>query len=134
MGSETVFVYVEDEPLSCQVMEMLLVRGLGYENLTIFEDSEDFIARLDALPAVPDVVFLDIHVTPYNGFEMLQMLREHDDYRNAIVVALTASVMNEEVDMLEDAGFDGCIAKPIDQNEFPELLEMILSGERVWSI
>ena len=134
MGSDTVFVYVEDEPLSRQVMEMLLVRGLGYGNLTIFEDSEDFIARLDALPAIPDVIFLDIHVAPYNGFEMLDMLREHDDYRDAIVIALTASVMNEEVDMLQDAGFDGCIAKPIDQHEFPELVEMLLGGERVWNI
>ena len=115
-------------------MEMLLVRDLGYENLTIFKNSEDFIARLEALPAVPDVIFLDIHMKPYNGFDMLRMLRAHDGYRQVTVIALTASVMNEEVDMLEEAGFDGCIAKPIDGDDFPELLETILNGEQVWNI
>lgn len=134
MENEPTLYYVEDEPLSRQVMELLLTRRLGYKNVTIVEDSKDFIARLEALPTPPDVVFLDIHVTPYNGFEMLQMLREHEGYRDTIVIALTASVMNEEVEMLQEAGFDGCLAKPLDHDEFPTLLEMILAGEYVWSI
>ena len=32
------------------------------------------------------------------------------------------------------AGFDGGIAKPVDQDVFPELVSLILSGEPVWHI
>jgi len=134
MSHNPVFLYVEDEPLSRTVMEFLLKRGLGYENITIFEDSYDFIDRIENLELLPDIVFLDIHVPPYNGFEMLSMLRNHPDFKHLRVIALTASVMNEEVEMLKDAGFDGGIAKPIDQTIFPKLLEQILDGEEVWSI
>lgn len=134
MSHNPVFLYVEDEPMSRTVMEFLLKRGMGYENVTIFEDSRDFIARLKSLETLPDVVFLDIHVPPYNGFEMLAMLREHPEFNQLRVIALTASVMNEEVEMLKNAGFDGGIAKPINQADFPKLLEQILDGEEVWSI
>jgi CheY-like chemotaxis protein len=134
MHHDRMFVYVEDEPMSRTVMEMLMVRGLGYKNLHIFANSADFIARLEALPAVPDLIFLDIHMQPHDGFEMLQMLRGHEVFAKVLVVALTASVMNEEVDMLKSAGFDSGIAKPIDQTTFSQTLDQILGGEEVWKI
>jgi hypothetical protein len=43
-------------------------------------------------------------------------------------------VMNEEVARLQTAGFDGCIAKPIDKTRFPLLLNEILQGNKVWNI
>jgi CheY-like chemotaxis protein len=128
------FLYIEDEPFSRTVMEMILVRGLGYKNLSIFNNSEQFIERLEALPEQPDVIFLDIHLKPHDGFEILAMLREHRTYVNTCVIAVTASVMNEEVDMLRQSGFNGAIAKPIDQIAFPGLLQRILNGEEVWNI
>jgi len=47
---------------------------------------------------------------------------------------MTASVMNEEVHRLRTCGFDGCLAKPIDFDSFPEALNRILSGEKIWRI
>ena len=136
MAHNPVFLYVEDEPFSQMVMEMLLVRGLGYKTLYIFADSVDFIQRIEQLPQKPDVIFLDIHVKPADGFEMLAALRQHPnaDLRDTCVIAVTASVMNEEVEMLRRAGFDGALAKPIDQIAFPGLLQRILEGEEVWNI
>jgi CheY-like chemotaxis protein len=134
MSNNPAFLYVEDEPLSRKVMEMLMVRGLGYKTLNIFENSDQFITRIENLGQKPDVIFLDIHMKPHTGFEMLEMLRQHPDYQHTTVIALTASVMNEEVDMLRTAGFDGAIAKPIDPVSFPLLLKQILQGEEVWNI
>ena len=50
------------------------------------------------------------------------------------MIALTASVMNVEVNLLKQPGFDGAIAKPIDEIMFPDLLNQILDGEQVWNI
>jgi two-component system cell cycle response regulator DivK len=62
------------------------------------------------------------------------MLRNDPDFVHVTIIALTASVMNEEVAALENAGFDGTIAKPIDPDAFPELLDQILGGKKVWFI
>ncbi len=131
--SPLTILYVEDEPNSRKVME-LIIRGIDFAKVVLFSDSTDFIARALALDPSPDVIFLDIHVSPHSGFEMLDMLRQSDALRNARVVAMTASVMNEEVRQLQSAGFDGCLAKPLDMDTFPETLDCIVAGEPVWRV
>jgi CheY-like chemotaxis protein len=127
-------LYFEDDALSREVMHACLTRGLGYQNVTIFEDSSDFDSKLEQLPSKPDVVFLDIHMEPIDGFAMLDLIRQDNVCQSTKVIALTASVMNEEVKMLKDAGFDGVIAKPLDYDIFPNILRRILDGEQVWHI
>jgi two-component system, cell cycle response regulator DivK len=128
------FLYVEDDPTSRIVMEMLLRYSFEDAHLTILEDSRDFPQRLEALTAGLDVIFLDIHMTPYTGFEMLRMIRDSERYKGTTVIALTASVMSEEVDRLKTEGFNGVIAKPLDREAFPKLMERILNGQAVWHI
>jgi CheY-like chemotaxis protein len=133
-NSEPVILYVEDDSFSRQVMEFLLVRGMNFQSVTIFDTSEDFMNKLVALPEQPELIFLDIHMQPFDGFQLLAMLRAHADYQSARIVALTASVMNDEVDQLRQAGFDGVLAKPIDQSTFPDSIQRILNGERIWNV
>src|SRR5688572_694854 len=123
------FVYIEDDSMSRTVMQVMLEKKLGYSDVTLFENSENFLARLAELSAVPDIIFVDIHMEPYNGFQVLEQLRSNATYANTKIVALTASVMNEEVQLLKEAGFDGVIGKPIDQDIFPGLLNRIIKGE-----
>src|SRR5689334_12652269 len=134
MNQNPAVLYVEDDSLSRKVMQMLLRGAMKLEHVTIFEDSSNFIEKALALDPKPDVIFLDIHMNPIDGFEMLKLLRASEKFQSSYIVAMTASVMNEEVAKLQSVGFDGCIAKPIDKNRFPTLLENILKGETVWSI
>jgi CheY-like chemotaxis protein len=134
MSNEPVVLYVEDDPSSRKLMSLLLRGRMKLPNVTILEDSENFLAQVEALDPKPDVVFLDIHVKPYNGFEMLEMLRQFEWAANTPIIALTASVMNEEIQQLGTAGFNGCVAKPIDLNTFPETMSRILDGEVLWRI
>jgi len=128
-----VILYVEDEAHSRKVMR-LLANDIGVPQITIFEDSVDFMERVEALDPKPDLIFLDIHLKPFSGFEMLQMLRESRNFSDTLVVAITASVMNEEVQQLRVAGFDGCLAKPIDMDTFPDTLQRIMNREEIWRI
>lgn len=133
-SNEPVILYVEDDPQSRKLMSMLLKGRMKLPNVTILEDSQDFLANVEALDPKPDVILLDIHMKPFNGFEMLTMLREIEWLNDTPVVALTASVMNEEVQKLRTIGFNGCLSKPIDLQTFPETLERILDGETIWRI
>lgn len=138
MSSDTLenlsFLYVEDDPSSRQVMDLLLTKAMKVGNLTIFADSKDFLHRLQSLAPLPDIILLDIHVEPYDGFEMLNMIRQIPALRNCKVIALTASVMNEEVEAMREKGFDGTISKPLRMSEFPSLIRRIAAGGDVWYI
>ena len=127
-------LYVEDDPQSRKLMSMLLKGRMKLPHVTILEDSENFQAHVEALDPKPDIILLDIHMKPLNGFEMLTLLRTYDWVQNTPIVALTASVMSEEVQRLRSIGFNGCLAKPIDLQTFPDTLERILEGETIWRI
>ena len=133
MQSKPHILYVEDEVRSRRVMQMI-TSDLDLPPVTLFEDSTDFLERALALSPKPDLIFLDIHMKPYTGFQLLDMLLASGTFDNTPIVAMTASVMNEEIQALRTAGFDGCIAKPIDFDSFPEILNHIMIGEKVWRI
>jgi two-component system cell cycle response regulator DivK len=128
------FLYVEDDSSSRHLIKILMATVLGYTQLTIFEDSSDFLDRVRALPAVPDVIFMDIHVAPLDGYALLEMLRSEPGYKDVPVVAMTAGVMAADVSKLKRAGFNGLIGKPIRKKVFPEQLDKIMAGEPIWEV
>jgi len=134
MNALPVVLYVEDDPASRDIMILVLREIMGCDAYHIFEDSEDFMARVKALAPQPNIILLDIHVHPYTGFEMLHLLRQETAYQHTPIVALTASVMNEEVQRLQTAGFNGIFAKPVDIDTFPSNLIQILQGKSLWHI
>ena len=128
------FLYVEDDPHSREVLQMILKKVMGYQHIHFFENSENFMDRLRSLPQVPDVIFLDIQIRPQNGYEILTQLRADPAYQSVKVVALTASVMVQDVARLQETGFDGLIGKPVAHKVFPRLLNDIFAGRPVWYI
>jgi CheY-like chemotaxis protein len=134
MNENTSFLYVEDDPRSRQVMDLIMKKAMKIQNLFVFEESSNFLARMKALPQQPDVILLDIHVTPHDGFAMLNMVRQDAELKGAKVIALTASVMNEEVESLRAQGFDGAISKPLSVSLFPGLIGQVVAGESVWYV
>lgn len=125
-------LYVEDDPSSREVMSMIATNVMKVGRLELFEDSARFAERVNALDFTPSLILLDIHMKPMDGFEMLAHLRLHPCYQATPIVALTASVMNEEIVKLRKAGFDGVIGKPISLHTFPTYVERIMRGEKVW--
>src|SRR5579864_59821 len=111
-------LYVDDDPPSLTVMKLLLVNQMHLPHVTLFENSENLLERIIPLPIKPDVIMLDIHIKPLDGFEMLNLLRKNG-FADAVIIALTASVMSQEVAQLKTAGFDGVIAKPVNVDVFP---------------
>lgn len=129
-----VLVYVEDDENSILVMKMVVERVMGLPALHVLQSRDDFVQQVKDLGVVPDVFLLDIQMKPYDGVELLSMLRGDPQFNKSKVVALTASVTNEEVSLLKSGGFDGAIAKPLNIEAFPDLIAKIMNGESVWYI
>ena len=131
--SQTKLLYVDDDALSREVMHVLASKVIGAD-ITLLDDNTNFMDKVRDLPTVPDVIFLDIQMRPYDGYEMLKMLRSDSTYKEATIIAMTASVMATDVQALRAAGFNGLIGKPILRQVFPSLLKQILTGEPVWFV
>ena len=129
---EKICIYVEDNLDALLLMPLLF--PLAGMKLICFHDSQNFLSRVKALPCRPSLFLLDIHIPPLDGFELLRILRNEPHYARVPVIALTASVMNEEVQQLRLAGFNGVLAKPVDMQAFPNFVERILAGEHLWRI
>lgn len=127
-------LYVEDDAASRAVLTMAQRMNPGVIDLTMFEDSHDFERKLIDLDPQPELILLDIHMRPYTGFEMLKIIRTHPEYDCIPVVALTASVMNEEIQLLREAGFHGVLSKPLNLDEFPHLIQRTMDGEQIWYV
>ncbi|GAB4544338.1 MAG: response regulator [Anaerolineae bacterium] len=127
-------LYVEDDAHSRDILATLLSDVMSVPHVTLFADSSNFTARLEAIQPPPDLILLDIHVKPHNGFEMLNAIRAVPHLATIPVIALTASVMSEEVKRLKLAGFNGVIPKPVDIDSFQQVVERVLHGEQVWHI
>ena len=128
------FLYVEDDYRSRMVLQVFIERVMHYDSLTMFEDSSDFEAKVLALEPKPNVIFLDIQISPISGYQMLEILRRLPAYEKTIVIAMTANVMSHDVEQLKAAGFTGLIGKPLVKEVFTPLVERILAGESVWYV
>ncbi|MBL8132361.1 MAG: response regulator [Anaerolineae bacterium] len=128
------YLYVDDDALSREILHMIMQVVMGVERLQMFENSVAFAERLRALPSPPDVILMDLHVQPLNGFAMLQVIRSLPQFASVRVIALTVFVTNEEAAQLRASGFDGVIAKPLSATTFPTLIQRVLQGESVWHV
>jgi CheY-like chemotaxis protein len=133
-AQQPVLVYVEDDEASIIVMKAIVERVMKLPTLHVLPNSADFVQQVRQLDVAPDLFLFDIQMDPYDGFDLLSMIREDPALCRSKVVALTASVMSEEVARLKKSGFDGAIAKPLNIAVFPDLIAKIIKGESVWYI
>jgi two-component system cell cycle response regulator DivK len=133
-NGQPVLVYVEDDEASIIVMKAIVEKVMKLQTLHVLQNGDDFMQQVEQLGVRPDIFLFDIQMKPFDGFELLIMLREDPQYDDSKVVALTASVMSEEVARLKRRGFDGAIAKPLNIEAFPDLIARIMDGESVWYI
>lgn len=74
----------------------------------------------------PDLILLDIQLPGMSGIEALQVLRADPQTAAIPVLAVTASVMQKERNLITEAGFDGFVSKPINIKEFLDAVRSAL--------
>ncbi|MDB5061035.1 MAG: hypothetical protein JWP67_878 [Mucilaginibacter sp.] len=65
-----------------------------------------------------DVVLMDIHMPLMGGLEAIEIIRSKSDpyFKKLPIIALTASILNNEMGQIESAGINDYILKPFDTN------------------
>ena len=122
----SLILIIEDNEKNMKlVRDVLQVKG--YETLEA-GTAEDGI-RL-AQERNPDLVLMDIQLPGMNGIDALAVLRGNPATVRIPVVAVTASVMQQDRKQITEAGFDGYIGKPINLREFLETVRSMVEGRQ----
>lgn len=115
---------VEDNDKNMKLTRDLL-RFHGFETIEA-RSAEEGIAL--ARERRPHLVLMDIQLPGMDGVSALRELRQDAATATIPVVALTASVMKEDRERFDKAGFDGFITKPISVKEFPDQVRGYMRG------
>jgi two-component system, cell cycle response regulator DivK len=115
---------VEDNPDNLLLVRVLLQ---GQYDIMGYESGPEALLGLRANR--PDVVLMDISLPGMDGEEVLREIRADEALRDLPVVALTAHSMAGDRERFLAAGFDGYVAKPInDLEELVSAIESVLPG------
>lgn len=130
---EASVIVVEDNADNLFIVVDMLREDVQVKYCNARASGRQFFKLLETQPTLPvDLILLDIQIPYEDGYAVLQQIRTMPRLRDALVVAVTANVMPQDVSKARSAGFDGFIGKPLDADRFPGQIERILRGESVW--
>lgn len=109
---------VEDNELNQQVASELL-ESAGF----VVEQARDGIEALDKMNSSFHAVLMDIQMPRLDGYEATRRIREHEDWKEIPIIAMTANALESDRAEALAAGMTNHVAKPIN----PEQLYAILA-------
>jgi two-component system, cell cycle response regulator DivK len=122
----SLILIVEDNDKNLKlVRDVLQVKGYATMEAETGEDG----VRL-AVEHRPDLVLMDIQLPGMSGIDALRALRADPATATIPVIAVTASVMQQDRSQIMEAGFDGYIGKPLDLKPFLEAVRAMLDREQ----
>jgi two-component system cell cycle response regulator DivK len=109
---------IEDNELNLKLMVDILTIN-GYQTLAA-RSGEEGMSLLAT--QTPDLILMDIRMPSISGIEALGRIKANTNLNSIPVIAVTASVMNHDKQLIFAAGFNDFLQKPI---EIPVFLETI---------
>lgn len=113
----------EDTPL-LQQLERRVLEKMGID-VTIAEHGEEAVTQASGHDY--DLILMDMQMPMMDGIEATARLRALGV--KTPIVAVTANVLQKHKDAFYDAGCDGFLGKPLDENELRGVLQRYLSVE-----
>ena len=114
---------VEDDEKSRRLLTDVL-QSHGFDVCAV-PNGEQGLA--DARQCSPDAALLDIELPGISGFDVLRGLRAESAGAPVPVIAVTASVMDQDRRKILAAGFDAYVPKPVNIRELITILNGLLS-------
>ena len=112
----------EDNPTNQQVAQAIL-EGAGI-GVTIVGNGEAAVKAVGETPF--DAVLMDIQMPRMNGYEATRQIRELPQGTSIPIVAMTAHAMKGDEEKCLEAGMDGYVSKPVNQDRLFHTLWQLL--------
>ena len=99
----------------------------GYKTIEAGTAEDGIVLAREHSPAL---ILMDIQLPGMNGIEALGVLRADPQTASIPVIAVTASVMQQDRKLITAAGFDAYVGKPINLKEFRDAVRNALGGRK----
>jgi CheY-like chemotaxis protein len=115
---------VEDDPHDIELVKMALESRHLASQLDVATDGEQALSYLlghaERFPShpLPQLVLLDLKLPRVNGLQVLHAIRTHPRTRRLVVVIMTSSQEDADLNACYDLGINSYIVKPVDFQQF----------------
>ena len=123
-------IVVIDDNSNDQVMiKRVLEKKMGFKDIIMLNNGLEAIEYFSESPKIPKLIFLDINMPKLNGLDVLQKLREYEEFKFMPIIMLTTS--NESSDIKESykRGANSYLCKPVGFNKYSD---MIMTASDYW--
>ena len=121
-------VLIEHAFKKAGLKESLKVVRSGEQALEYLSGEGSYVDR-ERFP-LPFLLLLDLKMPGTNGFEVLQWVRTASDLKRLLVVVLTSSNLQADVDRAYELGANSYLVKPVELNQ---MVHMIQRFEVYWT-
>lgn len=115
----------DDDDDDCVLFEDVLKELSLPCNLTIANNGEQLMEKLNSHIFLPDIIFLDLNMPLKTGFECLKEIRSEERFKNLPIVVFSTSAQPSAVDELYKLGATLYIRKPSTYSLLQERIKKI---------
>lgn len=122
-------VLIVDDRWENSAVIVNLLEPIGFDMLEASNGEEGLIK---ARKHQPDLIITDLSMPVMNGFEMTQELRNMEQFKDAIIIASSASVFSFDRQKSLEAGCNDFLPKPVQVQDLFEQLQLYLNLEWIY--
>ena len=121
---------VEDVEINREIV-MALLEPTGIE-INCAENGREAVRMFTEAPQRYDIIFMDVQMPEMDGYEATRRIRALNYYeaKTIRIIAMTANVFREDIEMCLEAGMDNHVGKPLDFEEVIDKLRHYLPKQR----
>ena len=124
-------IFLVEDNIGNQTITKALLESHGAV-VAIHPSGHDVVPHLrNFLPV--DLIILDLMLPRgVTGYNIFQLIRDQADFDEVPVIAMSVADRSRVIPEAQKRGFAGFISKPINFQEFPQLITRIIAGESIW--
>ncbi|HSA07562.1 MAG TPA: response regulator [Candidatus Gastranaerophilales bacterium] len=117
---------VEDDRLNYELAAELL-EFAGYSTAKA-ENLDECLNEINTKK--PDLILMDMELPEIKGHEITKLLKDNSNFKDIPIIALTARVMEKDVEKAFSAGCSGFISKPFNVSTFASIINNFINPEK----
>jgi two-component system, sensor histidine kinase and response regulator len=123
-------ILVVEDILESRLLLIKLLRNVGFE---VHEAENGQQAIAEWLEWQPDLILMDIRMPVMDGYEATKQIKSNAGPQKPAILALTASVFEEDRSAVFAAGCDDFLRKPLEKDELLEKIGYYLNSSYIYS-
>lgn len=115
---------LEDNKIN-QVLAVEMMAMLGINLVDVAENGYEGLEK--AKVNQYDLILTDVKMPVMDGIEFTKRIRMIEQYKSVPIIALTANMQQDQVEIYYGVGMNTCLMKPVDINDFERVIELYLT-------